>query len=167
MTWDDVYREHWLPLVAWCCREYGLGSDPENIAQAAVAAVWRSNRGGALAWPGELVRWHLIRSARDYVDRRPAMFRGVLRKSAAAERLFLTAADYFPGRAAADSVAEFLPDDFPADERAVVIAACDGGMSLRDIEGGGGKLVADRLWRRAVRRLQKSSQLARDYAGVN
>lgn len=154
MTWDDVYREHWGPLVAWCRRVYGPGADPENVAQAAVAAVWRSNGAGVLGWPEELVRWHLHRSARHYVARRPAMFRVVLP---------LPPFDSPPGRPAAPPAADLLPDDFPADERAVVVAACDGGLSLAEVGGDRGKVWAERLWRRAVRRLQRSESLARDY----
>jgi DNA-directed RNA polymerase specialized sigma24 family protein len=157
MTWDDVYRDHWGPLVAWCRRVYGPWADPENIAQAALARVWRSHRAVALGWSGELVRWHLVRNARDYVSGRPWMFR-------TGRPLF--PGDDRPGRVAA-GVAEYLPDDLPADERAVVLAACDEGRSLSEIGGVRGKAWADRVWRRAVRRLQKSSQLARDFAGVN
>lgn len=144
MSWSDVYREHWPPLVAWCGQTYGPRLDAENVAQAALSQVWRSDGEAVLGWPPALVRWHLIRQARHYVARRPGLFR-----AAATDPGLMRDVG---GRREAGGVGDWLPDDLTADERRVAVMACDEGYSLAEVGAAFGrdKAWAMRTWRRAV-----------------
>ena len=146
MTWEGVYRDHWRPVLRWCRERYGSGIDAEGVTQAAMVRVWQQFP--TLDISDRLVRWHLLRGAREAAEQRQY-------RSGAAELFgfsLRSAAAVWAG------IGDYLPDDLDPRAAEVCRLVCEEGYTLREagamFDRSWGTAQAD--WRRAVARVKET-----------